>query len=268
MKIFAIRDEQETPKKDLAYLFYHEKSKKFYIELPDDANEWDTPLLLSSFAARRKHTINSFWSLKWVQQRIIPPERQNIRQILMENGLKEYDEYKLLRLAKGRCAQDSYRITPIEETALPKTIRERLSWRIEDVIPLDDNNLLIFFLNGQTRKIDLRQIVGEDRLFAPVLEQEHIFRGVNVTTAGFAICWGSSLELTYADLMHHGQVVPLTRKDFLNFVDFRIVTTSQATDILDCTRQNINHMVEKKKLKFIPKDEKVRLYLMQDLLNA
>ena len=35
MKIFAIRDAADQSNKDLAYLFYYEINRKFYIELPD-----------------------------------------------------------------------------------------------------------------------------------------------------------------------------------------------------------------------------------------
>ena len=78
-----------------------EKDKKFYIELPDTADYWETPLILSSFLKRGKKTIDSHWSKIWVQQRIVPTDRQNLGQILKANGLEEYDEFKLLMLAKG-----------------------------------------------------------------------------------------------------------------------------------------------------------------------
>ena len=268
MKIFAVRDEDDKPRKNLAYLFYHEKSKRFYVELPQDANEWDTPLLLSAYAMHGKLTVDAAASLLWVRQRIIPQDRQNIREILRDNGLKEYDEYKLLHLAKGRCAQDSYPLVPLKEENLPKEIEERLQRHIEDVIPLDDFNLLVFFKDGSTRKINLPELVGEDRLFAPVLKNDYLFRGVNVLADGFAIAWGKNLELTYDMLWQQGVEVPLTRKDFLSFVDYRVLTTSQATDLLDCTRQNINYLVDKDKLHTINKDDKVRLFLKQDLLEV
>ena len=41
-----------------------------------------------------------------MQQRIVPTDRQNLGEILRDNGLKEYDEFELLMLATGRCAQD------------------------------------------------------------------------------------------------------------------------------------------------------------------
>lgn len=125
MKIFAIRDESADEQKDLAYLFYYEHEKKFYIELPQGVDPWEMPLLLDSFVKQNETTVNSYWSKMWVQQRIIPAERQNIVEILRDNQLEEYDEYELLMLAMGRCAQDEYYLVPMEEKNLPEDIRQR-----------------------------------------------------------------------------------------------------------------------------------------------
>ena len=59
MKIFAIRDESTQEQKDLAYLLYYKQEKQFYIELPENADAWETPLLLDSFVKRRETTVNS-----------------------------------------------------------------------------------------------------------------------------------------------------------------------------------------------------------------
>ena len=41
MKIFAIRDKSAQEQKDLAYLLYYEQEKRFYIELPENADaDW------------------------------------------------------------------------------------------------------------------------------------------------------------------------------------------------------------------------------------
>lgn len=48
-EIFAVRDEDNTTNKAVAYLFYYEKEKRFYIELPEEADPWETPLILSFF---------------------------------------------------------------------------------------------------------------------------------------------------------------------------------------------------------------------------
>ena len=62
MKIFAIRDESVQEQKDLAYLLYYEQAKRFYIELPENADAWETPLLLDSFVKRGETTFNSYFS--------------------------------------------------------------------------------------------------------------------------------------------------------------------------------------------------------------
>ena len=119
MRIFAIKDDTLSQEIVLGYLIYYENAKAFYIELPDDADPWETPLLLSSFVKRGERSVSSYWSRLWVQQRIIPRDRQNIGQVLKENGLKEYDEFQLLMLTMGRCAQDECYLEEINSAELP-----------------------------------------------------------------------------------------------------------------------------------------------------
>ena len=69
MRIFAIKDDTLSRKSVLGYLIYYENAKVFYIELPDDADPWETPLLLSSFVKRGERSVSSYWSRLWVQQR-------------------------------------------------------------------------------------------------------------------------------------------------------------------------------------------------------
>ena len=53
MRVFAIKDEELTG--ILAYLLYYEQAKSFYIELPDDADPWETPLLFLFSEAWQAH---------------------------------------------------------------------------------------------------------------------------------------------------------------------------------------------------------------------
>ena len=87
MKAFAIKDDTVSESRELAYLLYYEMAKMFFIEIPEQTSEWEVPLLLSSFVKRKKYTVDAYWSKKWVQMRIIPPDRQNLGEILRENGL-------------------------------------------------------------------------------------------------------------------------------------------------------------------------------------
>ena len=175
MKVFAIRDETDESGKDLAYLFYYENDKRFYIELPENADPWETPLLLDSFARKGEHTVDSYWSGIWVRQRIVPPDRQNIGRILRDNGLEAYDEYALLMLASGRCEQDDYYLVPVGEGSLPEDIVRRSGKRVEDVVPLQDCCLLALFQDGTVRKCDLTEYFERMPLFLILMKRPDYF---------------------------------------------------------------------------------------------
>ena len=126
LKVYEVKDETDESGKALAWLFYSPETKQFRIELSLDADYWTTPLLLSSMLERGEYSINSYWSQMWVEQRIVPIDRQNIQQILEDNGLKAYDPYELLILANGRCAQDDYYLKEVQIADLPEEIMSQL----------------------------------------------------------------------------------------------------------------------------------------------
>lgn len=209
MKIFAVRDETATETKDLAYLIYYEKSKRFYIELPDDADPWETPLILDSFVRKGEKSINSYWSRLWVQQRIIPPDRQNLGEILKANDLDSYDEYALLTLAEGRCAQDDYYIVPI--AGLPESLAPRYRYKVNRAAPLADCHLLVSFRDDSVKKVNVARIVGDERRFAPVLTNESIFRTLSVQPGGYGVTWGENTDIADYELFQYGRKVYLTK---------------------------------------------------------
>lgn len=267
MKIFAIRDEDNAIKNDLAYLIYYEHAKRFYIEIPEDADPWETPLLLETFVKRGEKTINAYWSRLWVQQRIIPTDRQNLGQILKENGLESYDEFELLMLAEGRCAQDNYYLVPVSESDLPGEFMERHQRKVEDVIPLDEAHLLVFFRNGEIKKCNMAHLVADNSRFRPIINNSQLFCTVGVQVGGYGISWGEDMDVTDKLLYDNGVDVPLTINDFINFTSYRVVDTSEATDILECSRQNIDDLTRREKLHPIKVTAKNKLFLKSEILQ-
>ncbi len=265
MRVFAIRDEDEYDGKDLAYLIYYEVDRRFYIELPDEADPWETPLLLSSFLKRGEKTINAYWSLQWVRQRIVPTDRQNLGQVLKENGLTEYDEFDLLMLASGRCAQDSLYLVPVDERILTQRFYNRYDKKIEDVIPLDNNGLLVFFRNGDVKRCDIGEMKKEDRFFKPILSTPSIFREVTIQTGGYGVSWNENAVIKDSELYDAGMLVPLTMRDFLSFLSSRVVSTAEAAKLLDCSRQNINDLVARGKLHPVKKEQKNMFFLKSEI---
>ena len=265
MKIFAVRDMNDSTNKDIAYLIYYEKAKRFYIELPDDADPWETPLLLSSFLKRGERTVNSYWSRLWVQQRVIPQDRQNLGHILKDNGLKDYDEFDLLVLANGRCAQDDYYLSAISENDLPKSFAARQLRKVEDVVPLSGKNLLVFFRDGTIKKCALSACLSKDKTFAPLLQNDKMFRTVSIQSGGYGVCWGERLNISDDTLYNNGEDIPLSLEDFHSFVENRIVNSAEAAAIMECSRQNISDLVRRGKLHPIKSTPKNMLFLESEI---
>lgn len=205
MKIFAIRDESGQDEKELGYLLYYELEKRFYIELPEDADIWETPLLLSSFLKKGEHTVNSYWSKIWVQQRIIPADRQNIGQVLKDNKLREYDEFDLLMLSMGRCAQDDYYLAALDETELPQKIQKRFQKRIEDIVLLENFCLLVFFRDGMVRKCDLKAYFEQTPAFGILLRKEEYFYQAQMQTGGYGVTWDVNMNISDSQLYRMGK---------------------------------------------------------------
>lgn len=59
-----------------------------------------------------------------------------------------------------------------------------------------------------------------------------------------------------------------TKADLIRFVQNEIVNTSEALEILGCSRQNLNVMVQKEKVKPIKEMSRDRLYFKEDILKS
>ena len=266
MKAFAIRDAYLNNDKDLAILLYYEKERKFFIELPEDSKILEVPLILSSFVKRGVYSIDEKWSLIWVQQRIVPPERQNIGQILRESNLKEYDEFKLLMIADGRCEQDDCFLVPLKEEELPGWLRERYRNQVKAAMPLSEHQVLVFFQNGLTRKYDANRAYRRLCKYYARFDTERLFRKVKVDTAGRGLSWGSEVKVPADEVMEKGQPFPLTLEDFKTIVGESLLNTAEAAELLNCSRQNMNELVKKGKLEPLKKSEKNMLFLKDEIL--
>ena len=104
MKRYAIKRNHEE--KIVSILNYDEEHKRYTIDIPEGITEKEAPFMMALFMQKGIRHIDSDWSLKWVQSRIIPSSRQNIGEILRVNNMHSYDEHALLIKNEGRCCQD------------------------------------------------------------------------------------------------------------------------------------------------------------------
>ncbi|HDR8058666.1 TPA: DNA-binding protein [Bacillus cereus] len=59
-----------------------------------------------------------------------------------------------------------------------------------------------------------------------------------------------------------------TKDDLIRFIQNEIVNTSEALEILGCSRQNLSYMVQTEKVKPIKEMSRDRLYLKEDILKS
>ena len=258
MKVYAIRDASIDKERDLAWLLYYEKERAFHIEICDDVDEWDAPLILSSFVKRGKRALDPYWSRIWVEQRIVPPDRQNLGMILKENGLQEYDEYRLLVLADGRCAQDECFIKPLRAGSLPLELTGRLNMTLSGVLSKPDHTLL-FFRDGPVMRLS-DPALSECALCEPFCSSESLLARrlklyrkrlteLTLQPGGHGITLGEDCYLSADALREHSEATYVTTGDFISFIQQELIDTASAAELLRCTRQNIQDLVRRGKLR-------------------
>ena len=95
----------EKFKTDEGYLFYNTETEQFSMKLLPEytgyADIFFKELHKQGVIDVPQHLVDM-----WVRGRVIPPNRQGLRGILDELGMKEYNVFDLLLYGNGRCQMD------------------------------------------------------------------------------------------------------------------------------------------------------------------
>ncbi|MDR1088459.1 MAG: hypothetical protein LBL23_04235 [Coriobacteriales bacterium] len=91
---------------DFGTLSYAPETAAWHLEINPERNWEDTPLSLALYIQQGTYNLDERQSLAWVRDRLVPPNRQNINQILASLGIEEYDEFALLQHTQGRSPHD------------------------------------------------------------------------------------------------------------------------------------------------------------------
>ena len=259
MKIFEIMDEENNS--TVGTLIYYEKAKTFVVELEETLDEWSAPLLFMPFVQKKIFTIPRNISLLWVQERIIPANRQNISSILTNHQMQQYDEMKFLEISEGRCSQDHLYVRQIN--SMPRYVEERMKHNLVDCIALANHNLLCIFQDHMIKKVDLPSLEydGIDK----ILKNDPLYDSCSCTVGGYAATFYDSIDIPALLLYQHGQVIPLHIEDLYAFVQKNVIDSSEASDILGCSRQNVHYLTQKKIISPIKKGNKTSLYLKGEI---
>lgn len=117
MRRFLIKEENclSTGQSEYAVLSYDEDTDEYHISIPLSVNPDDLPAIPGILARKGIREIDDRWARRFVKERVVPPDRQNIGMIMREVGMSYYSEFPLLVYTGGRCSMDDFFIEEIVE---------------------------------------------------------------------------------------------------------------------------------------------------------
>ncbi len=108
LRKFAIKDESYESWEDFAILTYEEDTDQYAIEIPESVDPDRLPAIPGMLARNGIRSIDDRFARQFVKERVVPPERQNIGQIMRQVGMGYYSEFPLLVYCSGRCCMDEF----------------------------------------------------------------------------------------------------------------------------------------------------------------
>ncbi len=117
MRRFFIKEDNclSAEQKEYAVLSYDEEKDLYHISIPLSVDPDNLPAIPGILARKGIREIDDKWARRFVKERVVPPDRQNIGMVLRELGMGYYSEFPLLVYTSGRCAMDEFFIEEIME---------------------------------------------------------------------------------------------------------------------------------------------------------
>ena len=191
------------------------------------------PVFFDIFINKKKYIIESYWTRKWIEERVIPESRHNIKDILKDNGFKYYNEILMIIASRAHSSMDDNYLKQIKYEEVSDCVKERRKHLIKDFIYLKEKNkAIVFFENGISKMINLK----------------------TKNNKPFINCFGSELISTsyefysYDDIYKNGKNTPLLYDDLLNYVNENILSTNDIKKEYDYSRQYVNKLKQEKRI--------------------
>jgi len=113
MRQFELIDGERKGTKPCAVITCDQARGTFGAKIAEWAGPNDVPVQFSPTVEHGKRKVPARWVNEWVEERIAPPSRQNIGEILRAHGLDHYDSLELLLSNEGRSTQDGFYLREI-----------------------------------------------------------------------------------------------------------------------------------------------------------
>lgn len=108
IKHLDIVDGRARKAKPCAFLTYNTETEEYSIRIAENATINDVPMMMEPFVEKGQLEMGPEWSRRWVEERVVPPGRQNLGEILRAHGLEEYNAFALLEASCGTSSQDYF----------------------------------------------------------------------------------------------------------------------------------------------------------------
>lgn len=109
---FLIHKDNETP---VGNLYYTRESDTYELEITAPTPYMELPAIIKLLLMKGVRYDNGKIARRFVETRVVPPERQNIGMILRSAGLTTYDPIEIMKQTNGQFCIDSFSCTYVGE---------------------------------------------------------------------------------------------------------------------------------------------------------
>lgn len=109
LKKFLIHERDVAP---VGELVFDTDTREFTLRVYENVNPKNTPAFMYFMIKYNRMEVTGDLAMCFVRERLVPPERANIAQILADLKMPYYDELLFLEKLHGRCVMDDFLVTP------------------------------------------------------------------------------------------------------------------------------------------------------------
>lgn len=264
MRAFKIYDGY-LDDREIGVLLHYDNQNSFIVELCEDLTEWEAPVLFSAFLKKGIYTISKECSSLWIKERIPPTGRQNIGLILKNMKLGSYSEIRLLAANSGKSSQDDCYIKEIKISEIPEWVVDRQQHNIRDCFPISDDRVICLLDDDTAMEVDLKKCIDENIKIASIIGRRSILESVSVDAGGYGITFNNTISLDVYTIRKYGIILPIYASVFYDFVKSSVINTTEACEILECSRQNLAYLIKQNIVKPLKAGWKENVFLKGDI---
>ncbi len=137
--------------------------------------------------------------------------------------------------------------------------------RILTVTPISNYRLVILW-DDETLRLWSFPFQGRSQRSHP-LRDSSLFQQAEVSPDGLQVLWPNGECRTASELYSASRSLPLTMGDLIELCRQNILSTSEAAELLNCTRQNVDNLAVRGKLHPIKSYKRNRFFLRGDVVR-